>query len=80
MTAATYTDVLGPSLTFAEGRMTTTRYLQLAKAPNLVLALRGSVGSLVGAERDEVPADGRFTPAVVAPPRHRLRAGRAARR
>lgn len=60
VTAAPYTDVLGPSLTFAKGRVTTTRYLQLAKAPNLVLALRGSVGSLVGAERDEVPADERF--------------------
>ena len=60
MNAAPYTDVLGPTLNFAKGRITTTRYLQLAKAPNLVLALRGSVGSLVGAERDEVPADERF--------------------
>lgn len=59
-TGAPYTDVLGPSLNFAKGRLTTTRYLKIAQSPELVVALRGSVGSLVGAERDEVPADERF--------------------
>lgn len=57
---APYTDVLGPSLNFAKGRLTTTRYIRIAQSPELVVALRGSVGSLVGAERDEVPADERF--------------------
>ncbi len=57
---APYTDVLGPSLNFLKGRLTTTRYVEIAKRPELVVALRGSVGSLVGAERDEVPADERF--------------------
>lgn len=59
-TGAPYTDVLGPSLNFAKGRLTTTRYIRIAQSPELVLALRGSVGSLVGAQRNEVPADERF--------------------
>jgi translocation and assembly module TamA len=34
--------------------------LLLAKAPQLVLALRGSVGALGGVSREQVPADERF--------------------
>jgi translocation and assembly module TamA len=45
---------------FLKGRLTHTRYIALSAAPQLVLALRGSVGALGGVGRDEVPADERF--------------------
>jgi translocation and assembly module TamA len=60
LTAAPFTDLLGPSRNFFKSRLTHTRYLQLLEAPQLVLALRGSVGTLFGVSREEVPADERF--------------------
>lgn len=58
--AAPFVDLLGPSRRFFKTRLTHTRYLKLADAPELVLALRGSVGALFGVSRDDVPADERF--------------------
>jgi translocation and assembly module TamA len=61
LTTTPFTDLLGPSRSFLKSRLTHTRYFEIARAPQLVLALRGSVGSIVGnASRDEVPADERF--------------------
>jgi translocation and assembly module TamA len=60
VTGAPYTNLIGPSLNFVKGRLTNTRYIQLLPERRLILALRGSVGSLVGASRAEVPADERF--------------------
>ena len=60
VTAAPYVDLLGTDRRFLKARLTTTRYIGLSSAPQLVLALRGSVGALGGVGRDEVPADERF--------------------
>lgn len=53
-------DTLGRDLTFVRSRVTHTRYYTLLNSPRFVLAMRGSVGSIAGAERDEIPADERF--------------------
>jgi translocation and assembly module TamA len=58
--AAPYLDTLGPDTKFFKSQVTHTRYISLAEDPRFVLALRGSVGSTVGADRDEIPADERF--------------------
>ena len=55
-----FTEVLEEDLTFARGYASLTHYLRLVKDPNLVLATRWAFGSIVGAERDEIPADERF--------------------
>jgi translocation and assembly module TamA len=60
VTAAPFVDLLGTDRRFLKGRFTTTRYIGLSRAPQLVLALRGSVGALGGVSRDDVPADERF--------------------
>jgi translocation and assembly module TamA len=60
LTGAPYVDLLGASRHFFKARLTHTRYFGLTEMPELVLALRGSLGSLFGASRDEVPADERF--------------------
>jgi translocation and assembly module TamA len=59
-TLTPFVDLLGADRRFLKGRVTHTRYLLLAKAPQLVLALRGSVGALGGVSRKQVPADERF--------------------
>jgi translocation and assembly module TamA len=58
--AAPYLDTLGPSREFLKLRATTTRYVRLFTKPDLVLALRGSAGSILGVSRDDIPADERF--------------------
>jgi translocation and assembly module TamA len=55
-----FVDLLGTDRNFLRGRVTHTRYIQLLKAPQLVLAMRGSVGAMGGVNRDEIPADERF--------------------
>jgi translocation and assembly module TamA len=60
VTAAPFTDVLGSERNFFKTRLTTTRYLKLLEAPELVLALRASVGSIFGVDTGDVPADERF--------------------
>lgn len=58
--AAPFVDLLDTSRQFFKTRLTHTRYLKVAQTPELVLALRGSVGSIFGEDRDEIPADERF--------------------
>ena len=59
-TLTPFVDLLGMDRRFLKGRLTHTRYIALSAAPQLVLAMRGSVGALGGVGRDEVPADERF--------------------
>jgi translocation and assembly module TamA len=56
--AAPYVDTLGPDRRFAKARLTHTRYLGLHD--DVILALRGSVGGIGGADLDDIPADERF--------------------
>jgi translocation and assembly module TamA len=60
LNAAPFLDTLGPGRNFFRSRLTASRYLRLLEEPGLVLALRGSVGSTLGASREEIPADERF--------------------
>ncbi|HSA82231.1 MAG TPA: autotransporter assembly complex family protein [Geminicoccaceae bacterium] len=55
-----FVDVFGNDLAFNKSRLTYTHYLKVLDSPGVVLAGRGSVGTLFGASRDEVPADLRF--------------------
>ena len=57
---APFQDILGSGVNFVRGSAAYTRYAQLFDEPQLVLAGRGAVGSIAGAERDEIPADERF--------------------
>lgn len=59
-TATPFVDLLDTSRQFFKTRLTHTRYLKVRESPELVLALRGSVGSILGEDRDEIPADERF--------------------
>jgi translocation and assembly module TamA len=60
LTAAPFVDLLDTSRRFFKARVTHTRYLELTRSPELVLALRGSLGSIFGVDTSEVPADERF--------------------
>ena len=55
-----FTEVLEEDLTFVRGYASLTHYLRFMEDPNLVLATRWAFGSIVGAERDGIPADERF--------------------
>lgn len=57
---APFQDVLGSGVRFLRSEAAYTHYLQVFDDPRLVLAGRGAVGSIVGADRDDVPADERF--------------------
>ncbi len=57
---APYWDALGTSLTFTKGSASYSHYFTLVEKPHIVFAARAGVGSIVGAERDAVPADLRF--------------------
>jgi translocation and assembly module TamA len=57
---APFVDTLGIGRHFAKLQATHTRYFRLANRPRLVAAARGSLGSIVGASRADVPADERF--------------------
>ena len=59
-TLTPFVDLLGTDRRFLKGRLTHTRYIALRSSPQLVLALRGSVGALGGVSRADVPADERF--------------------
>ncbi len=58
--ATPFFDTLNPDTQFLKTRATATAYLRLMNEPRLVLAFRGSIGSIAGADLDEVPADERF--------------------
>jgi translocation and assembly module TamA len=60
LSAAPFFDTLGIGTRFYKGQVTHTQYHALLDEHRLVLALRGSLGALTGATRDEVPADERF--------------------
>ena len=57
---APFYDFYGEDLFFYKGYARYSRYINISKAPSLVLALRGALGAMSGAERDEIPADIRF--------------------
>ncbi len=58
--AAPNQDLESKEVTFLKASSTVTRYLSLFKAPGSVLALRGSIGSIIGQSRLRIPADERF--------------------
>lgn len=60
LSAAPYHDVIGSEVTFLKARAGGTRYVHLTRRPELDLAVRVVVGAMVGASRDDVPADERF--------------------
>jgi len=53
-------DASGESADFARGYGRYRHYIQLLKAPSVVLACGITLGSIVGAETNEIPADERF--------------------
>ena len=57
---APFYDFYGEDLSFYKGHARYSRYFNISKAPSLIIALRGALGAMSGAERDEMPADIRF--------------------
>jgi len=53
-------DLIGTNVGFLKGFLRYSRYLQISRQPSLILAARGTLGAMAGAERDEIPADIRF--------------------
>ncbi len=60
LTTTPYVDTLGSGTKFLKNTVTQTAYIPILKSPQLILALRGSAGSIVGASRGDVPAITRF--------------------
>jgi len=58
--AAPYLDTLGHNLDFAKGEIAAAYYRQLLAAPELILAVRAALGSIVGAQAQAIPPDVRF--------------------
>lgn len=57
---APFADTLGSGTRFVKTQLVHTRYLSLLDDRRLVLALRGALGAVAGASRDDVPADERL--------------------
>ena len=57
---APYFDTLGTGTRFFKTQLTHSRYFSLLDEKRLVLALRGSLGAMDGASREDIPADERF--------------------
>lgn len=57
---APYQDVLGSGLRFGKLVARYSHYYMVRESPRLILAGRTAVGSLLGASRDDIPADERF--------------------
>ncbi|MDF3128842.1 BamA/TamA family outer membrane protein [Kiritimatiellaeota bacterium B1221] len=55
-----YTDLLNDDLNFGRLQLIGSRYLTIRSRPQLVLAGRATLGSLVGADSGDIPADERF--------------------
>lgn len=55
-----YRDFSGADISFIKGYVHYSRYIRLSQKPHLVFAVRGMLGAMSGAERDEIPADIRF--------------------
>jgi len=58
--AEPFQDISNRDLRFTKGLATYRHYLQVFEKPRLVLAGRITLGSILGAERNEIPADERF--------------------
>ncbi len=58
--ATPYTDILNTGLSFLKTQAIATTYLRLTDSAKYILALRGNLGSIAGASRDDIPADERF--------------------
>lgn len=58
--ATPFLDTLDPGTRFFRSRLVHTRYVPVWGKDQVILALRGAVGSLVGVDREDVPADERF--------------------
>jgi translocation and assembly module TamA len=59
-TVTPYTSVAGRSLTFTSSRLTGSAYRKLGNGDRFTLAGFGSLGSIVGESRDDIPADKRL--------------------
>jgi translocation and assembly module TamA len=57
---APYMDTFGSGVFFGKLLVRYSHYFRLFKKPRLVFAARSAVGSLIGEERDSIPADERF--------------------
>lgn len=56
-----FVDIVDQDVAFDKASIAYSRYFRLKRAkPRLILALRGKFGSIVGAEREDIPADERF--------------------
>lgn len=55
-----YYNIYGEDLGFLKGYVSYSRYIQIVQDPRLVLAARGTLGTISGADRDEIPPDIRF--------------------
>ncbi|MFO1036083.1 MAG: autotransporter assembly complex family protein [Geminicoccaceae bacterium] len=53
-------DVRDPGIHFLKSTARQTFYVPISHTPDLVLALRGALGSIVGTDRENVPADERY--------------------
>jgi len=58
--ATPHWDTLGQDLFFQRFRVSGSTYFKLTDSPRVIFALRGTVGSIIGAERDDIPANRRF--------------------
>ncbi len=57
---APYLDVSDTDLHFLKGRAGYARYIRVLRRPEIILAGRAMVGSIVGVSNDNIPADERF--------------------
>jgi len=55
-----FTNAFGDALAFNKTRLGYTQYLKVLNEPRMVLAARGVLGTMFGAERDVIPTDERF--------------------
>lgn len=59
-TLAPFVDTLGESDPFVKMLLSGSTYIDMGKSPDVVLALRGQIGSIAGADAANVPATERF--------------------
>lgn len=55
-----YTDLRATDITFLKGVGSYNHYFRISESPFTVFAVRGSLGSITGTDRDSIPADIRF--------------------
>jgi translocation and assembly module TamA len=59
-TVIPFAGIQGTSIYFSHFETSAAKYLQLFDEPDVVFAVRGRLGSLIGADTDEIPATRRF--------------------